>query len=148
MSEHKVLFSREAEEYKMMGWIKVARDLVAALFKGRSGMPILVLVAVDDAAQWLCGNKVCVLLASTDYPHNVKDYIVNNRLCCNSEIKVPPEFIQALNNIFGIDLNPNLCEAHIETPLTYVDDISLLIQVERVVSDPEHGFGLVRYELK
>ena len=143
MSKPRVLFTRPKEYYEMMGWYKLGRDLVTALFRGVSGFPILVLVAVNDAARWLCGGEEpCILLASIDYPHNVRDFIVNNRVCCDSTIRVPDEFINGLNILYGVDLNPNLCKAHIEKPLEYVDDVSLLLQVNKLVSDPEYGFGL------
>ena len=137
-----MLFTRPATDYQMMGWRKLARDLVISLFRGKYGTPIVVLLAVDDAANWLCGEDPCVLLASIDDPVNVKDFIVNHVSCCDSTITVPGEFITGISRIYGLHLNPNLCKAHIEKPLQYVDDISLILQVNRLVSDPVNGFGL------
>lgn len=105
-------------------------------------MPIVAIVAVDDAANWLCGENLCVLLASIDDPVNVKDYIVNHQSCCASVINVPRDFIVGLEKIYGIHLSSNLCKAHIEKPLQYVDDVSLLIQTTRLLTDPVDGFGL------
>lgn len=145
VGQRRVEFDKSREYYAMMGWLKLARDFVVALYRGRDGLPILAMVAVGDAARWLCGrDEPCILLASIDHPYKVKDLIIRNRTCCDETIKIPQEFIEGLNRIYGVDLNPNLCRVHIEedTPLQYVDDISLLIQVSRILSDPEKGFGL------
>jgi len=143
-SEVGVSFSRPADEYERLGWTKLSWDLVVGFFRGESGLPIVAFLVVSPGSRWLCGEDgPCVLLASIDEPHNVRDFLVNHRHCCDSTIKVPDEFINAINNLLvNTRLNPNLCKVHFEKPLDYVDDASLIISVTRVLTDPKNGFGL------
>ncbi|BFH74807.1 hypothetical protein SJAV_27510 [Sulfurisphaera javensis] len=135
-------FNNSREYYRKYGWMKLARDFVAAPFKGRYGAYLLAMISVGDAARWLCEsrsnlitNNVCVLLGTLKNPQEVRDLIVEHEQSCVSFSTPPQEFINTLNNVFRIKLYPSLCIVQFKTPLEYVDDVSLILNVTKTLAN-------------
>lgn len=112
-----------------------------SFFEGRKGTPFTVLVAVDDAAQWLCDENMCILFGANSEQMN-EDDIKDLRHRCYIDLEpihLIKEFIELIEKILKIRINC-LRKVILTEPLQYTDDISLLTQVNKLLLDPENCY--------